>query len=66
MVILRMFQISDIIEGPYYNHGVGQNWTYTQYGLDSETDYNLTVVAINADNLMSSFADQVSFRTKGM
>ncbi|XP_060600103.1 hemicentin-1-like [Ruditapes philippinarum] len=61
----QFIQVSDTVYDNSPNHGINQTWTYKLDGLVSNTEYNLTVVALNDRGLWSAFAKpSIKFRTK--
>lgn len=60
------FQISNKIKDTSSNHGVGRDWTYTQYNLDSDKYIELTVMAMNDWGYNSKYQSPgITFHTAG-
>ncbi|XP_045210119.2 roundabout homolog 3-like [Mercenaria mercenaria] len=55
--------ISENIYDNSSSHGVGQNWTYLQTGLESDTNITLTVQSVNEFGLPSHYLPGVTFHT---
>ncbi|XP_045210118.1 hemicentin-2-like [Mercenaria mercenaria] len=55
--------ISNSIYDNSSSHGVGQNWTYLQTGLKSDTDITLTVQSVNGYGYRSRILYSVTFHT---
>ena len=60
-------QISEQIRDTSGTHGMGQNWTYLQHNLDSDTEIQLVVVSTNDFGLHSDYQNPgLIFHTPGI
>lgn len=65
-LIIYILQLGSPIYDNSTNHGVDNKWEYTLTGLDVDTKYNLSVIAINEDKYVSDIPKPfMVFRTNG-